>query len=82
MISLWLTVGKHVSSTHRENVITSEDREYMSGLAQCNHEEADALIMICVLHASLHGSQREIVESNDADIVVLVISIDATLQLD
>ena len=75
-------MGKHVSSTHRENVITSEDREYMSGLAQCNHEEADPLIMIRVLHASLHGSQREIVESNDADIVVLVISIDATLQLD
>ena len=25
--SLWFTVGKYVSSTDRENVITSEDRE-------------------------------------------------------
>ena len=55
MISLWLTVGKYVPSTHREKVITSEEREYMSGLAQCNHEEGDPLIMIHVLQASLHG---------------------------
>ena len=44
-----LTVGRHVFSTHDENVITSEDREYMSAVVQRNHEEADPLIMIHVL---------------------------------
>lgn len=69
-------------STLGKNVITSEDREYINALAQCNPEEVDPLIMIHVLDASLHSHRREIVQSNSADIVVLVISFDPTLQLD
>ena len=82
MISLRFTLGKHVFSKHGTNVVTSEDREYMNALAQCNPEEVDPLIMIHVLDASLHGHLREIFQSNSADIVVLVISIDSTLKLD
>ena len=69
-------------STYGINVITSEGREYMNALAQCNPEEVDPLIMIHVLDASLHGHRRKIIQSNSADIVVLVISIDSTLKLD
>lgn len=54
--------------THGKNVVASEDREYINGLAQCNQEEADPLIMIHVLDASLHGHEREIIRSNGADI--------------
>ena len=50
--------GKHVFPTLGENILTYEDRVYTSGLAQCNHEEADPLIMIHVLHASLHYHRR------------------------
>ena len=56
-------------SIHGKNVVASEDREYMSGLALCNHEEADPLIMIHVLDASLYGPGREIIRSNGADIM-------------
>lgn len=49
--------------------VASEDREYMSGLAQCNQEEADPLIMIHVLDASPHGHGQEIIRSNGADIM-------------
>ena len=54
----------------------------MSALAQCNQEEADPLIKIHLLNASLHGHWRGRIQSNDNDFVVLVISIDPTLQLD
>ena len=53
-----------------------------SALAPCSHEEADSRMMIHALDASLHGYRRVKIRSNDTDIVVLVVSIAPTLQLD
>ena len=64
VISVRLAVGKRVFSTHGKNVLASEDREYISGLVQCNQEEAYPLIMIHVLD----GRGREIIRNNGANI--------------
>ena len=74
MISLQLTVGKHVFPTQGENVLTSKDRAYVSALDQYNHEEVDSLIMIHVLDASLHGHRRIKIRGNEAGFVILGVS--------
>ena len=52
-----------------------------TGLAPCNHEEADTRIFIHVKHASENGMKKILVRTVDTDVVVLAIALKRKLEL-
>ncbi|XP_031574483.1 uncharacterized protein LOC116308242 [Actinia tenebrosa] len=82
LMSLKMPVGKEIYSTHGEIVLSSTNRTEMEYLAPSTHEEADTRLMIHVMDASACGHRRVMVRSNDADVVLLAVSIFNLLQVD
>ena len=54
----------------------------MGVLAPCTHEEAGTLLMVHTFDATSSGHRRIRIRSNDADVIVLGISVASTLQAD
>ncbi len=53
-----------------------------TGLAPCNHEEADTRIFIHIKHASENGMKKILVRTVDTDVVELAIALARKLELD
>ena len=81
-VTLSIEEGKELYSTCGERVLTSANRTDMSSLEPCNHEEADTRLLIHVLDACSSGHRRILIRTNDADVVVLAVSVAENLPAD
>ena len=48
-------------------------------LSTCTHEEADTRLLLHANHAALHGHLKTLIRTVDTDVVVLAVSVAATL---
>lgn len=74
--------GKELYSTCGELVLTSANRSNLTPLEPCNHEEADTRLLVHALDACLSGHRRIMIKTNDADVVVLAVSVAESLPAD
>ena len=73
---LQVAEGKEVYTTLEEKVLHSgSNRQDLSRLEPCIHEEADTRIMLHAKDSAVSGNERIIIRTIDTDIVVLSISI-------
>lgn len=68
------TEGVAIYSTQGTGVVTNCGRLDFTGLAPCNHEEADTRLFVHVADAVRGGLTRVAVQSCDTDVVVLACS--------
>ena len=74
--------GKELYSTCGDRVLTSANRPDLRSLEPCNHEEADSRLLVHVLDACSSGHRRILIKTNDADAVVLAVSVAENLPAD
>ena len=74
-ITLPIEEGKELYSTCGDRVLTSANRSDLRSLEPCNHKEADTRLLVHVLDACSSGHPRILIKTNDADVVVLAVSV-------
>jgi hypothetical protein len=65
---------KEIYSTYGEQVLSSPERQNLSVLQPCSHEEADTRLILHTFDAAQEGCQRIMIRTTDTDVVVLAIS--------
>ena len=65
--------GVKIVSTNANDVVSSQPLD-KSGIAPCNHEEADTRLLLHVAHASRHRLTKVLIKTVDADVVILVLT--------
>ena len=65
--------------TKEENALSNHTIS-LEGVSPCSHKEADTLIFVHARHAAHEGSKSLLVKASDTDIIVIAISVMATLQ--
>ena len=68
-----METDKQIISTHHADVLCTKPRD-LSGIARCNHEEADTRIMLHVDDAVKHGHTKVSIRTVDTDVVVLAVT--------
>ena len=68
-----INTSMQVLSTHHVNAIC-KNRQDVSSLAPCIHEEADTCIFLHVEDAVQHGHNRVSIRTVDTDVVVLAVA--------
>ena len=81
-VTLPIEDGKELYSTCGDRVLTSANRSDLRSLEACNHEEADTRLLVHVLDACSSGHRRLLIKTNDADVVVLAVSVAENLPAD
>ena len=81
-VTLPIEEGKELYSTCGYRVLTSANRPDLKSLKPCNLEEADTRLLIHVLDACSSGYRRILIKTNDADVVVLAVSVAENLPAD
>ena len=66
---------KELYSTCGGRVLTSANRSDSGPLEPCNHKEADTPLLVDVLNACSFGHRWILIKTNDADVVVLAMSV-------
>ena len=74
--------GKELYSTCGDRVLTSANRSDLRSLEPCNHEEVDTRLSVHVLDACSSGHRRILIKTNDADVMVLAVSVAENLPAD
>ena len=70
---------KQLVITDVDTVLSKPPLQDITGLAPCNHEEADTRMMLHVAHA---GHSKIIIRTVDTDVVVLAVALTRTLAED
>ena len=74
--SLQVAKGKEIHITLEEKVLHSgSNRQDLSRIEPCIHDEADTGIMLHVKDSAVNGNERIIIRTVDTDIVILSMSI-------
>ena len=81
-VTLPIEEGKELYSTCGDCVLTSANRSDLRSLEPCNHEEADTRLLVHALDACSSGHRRILIKTNDADVVVLAVSVAENLPAD
>ena len=81
-VTLPIEEGKELYSTCGDRVLTSATRSDLRFLEPCNHEEADTRLLVHVLDACSSGHRRILIKTNDADSLVLAVSVAENLPAD
>ena len=81
-VTLHIEEGKELYSTCGDRVLTSAYRSDLRSLEMCNHEEVDTRLLVHVLDACSSGHRRILMKTNDADVVVLAVSVAENLPAD
>ena len=68
-----IDTNKQVITTHNTSVLCI-NRQDVSGLAPCTHEEADTRILLYLEDAVRHGNTRVSIRTVDTDVVVLAVA--------
>lgn len=79
LLDLNIPEGKQIIATLEENVVCVPERNNVSNISPCTHEEADTRIMVHVLDAVSHGLTKVQIRTVDTDIIVLAISLASQL---
>ena len=75
-------MGKEIYATSGKHVLSCINREDITRLDPCTHEEADSRLFLHILDASSHGYRRIMITSNDKDVVVLAVSVANAIAID
>ena len=68
-----IDTDKQVITTHNTDVLCT-NRQDVSGLTPCSHEEADTHILLHIEDAVLHGNTRVSIRTVDTDVIVLAVA--------
>eukprot|EP00795_Rhopilema_esculentum_P005341 gene5341-513_t len=87
-IELFHFLAQKISETSTANAVVvtmgeaalANQAMSLSDIAPCDHEEADTRIFVHAKSAVLQGSKSLMIKANDADVVVLVISVTTLLK--
>lgn len=74
-ISWVIAANKEIVATDGEQVLLSPDRDEISSLSPCLHEEADTRMFVHAADAANSGHNKITIRSVDTDVVVLAISV-------
>ena len=74
--------GKELYSTCGDCILTSATSSDLRSVESCNHEEADTRLLVHVLDAFSSGHWRILIKTNDADVVLLAVSVAENLPAD
>ena len=71
--------GKQLVITDDGSVLNKPPLLDPDSLSPCTHEEADTRLLLHANHAALHGHLKTLIRTVDTDVVVLAVSVAATL---
>ena len=71
--------GKQLVITNGESILSKPRLHDQDSLSPCNHEEADSRMLLHANHAALSGHTKILIRTVDTDVVVLAVSVAATL---
>ena len=74
-VTLPIEEGKELFSICRDCVLTSVNRSDLRSLELCHHKEVDTRLLVHVLDACSSGYQWILIKTNDADVMVLAVSV-------
>lgn len=74
-VTLPIEEGKELFSICRDCVLTSVNRSDLRSLELCHHKEVDTSLLVHVLDACSSGHQGILIKTNDADVMVLAVSV-------
>lgn len=81
-LTLPIEEGRELCSSCRDCLLTSVNRSDLRSLELCYHKEVDTRLLVHVLDACSSGHWWILIKTNDADVMVLAVSVAENLPAD